>query len=523
MKKNYTLTLLMALLSASNQYYSQSSTVSLNENNCDAFISDIGTFFNNTAASIPGYEIPKGSGAHAIYSAALWFGGLDTNGNLKQVVPQYASASQDMWPGALTANGTATLPSPNPLGQTLWAISKTEIDNHVVNFSNPGYVVPTEILNWPAHGDTSVNQAFYLAPFIDVDANGYYNPLAGDYPCIKGDRAIYTIANDRGGLLGSGNEPIGIEVHYLFYQYNSSVEAINNTTFLDARIINRSTQTINDYATSFWADTDLGGPTDDYFGCDSLRNLMYSYNADNQDNDNLGATGYGTGPPAIGIMCLNEKINSAGMFSNSAAYPHGDPSVPIEFHFAMNGKAQDGLPWLDNLSQPTRFMYTGDPNDFSEWSEYNDANAPGDRRMIMSINRDYPFMPFEEFQLHFAVVFARDTNHLHSVEMLFDVADEVQDFYDNSNVDCQLNQLSVSEMSLDAITVFPNPTRNLINIKHPKEVIIERTEMWSMDGQLMRQDLKCNPIGLGGYSAGLYWLQMFTNKGLKTVKLLKIE
>ena len=118
MKKNYTPTLLMVLLSASNQYYSQSSTVSLNENNCDAFISDIGTFFNNTAASIPGYEIPKGSGAHAIYSAALWFGGLDTNGNLKQVVPQYASASQDMWPGALTANGTATLPSPNPLGQT---------------------------------------------------------------------------------------------------------------------------------------------------------------------------------------------------------------------------------------------------------------------------------------------------------------------------------------------------------------------------------------------------------------------
>ncbi|MBT4775439.1 MAG: T9SS type A sorting domain-containing protein [Crocinitomicaceae bacterium] len=523
MKKNYIRTLLITLLGTSNLYYSQSSTISLNENNCDAIISDIGTFFNNSAAGLPGYEIPKGSGIHAIYSAALWFGGPDASGMLKQVVPQYASASQDMWPGALTANGAATLPSPNPLGQTIWTISKTEIDNHIMNFSNPGYVAPTEILNWPAHGDTSVDQAFYLAPFIDMDANGYYNPLAGDYPCIKGDRAIYTITNDKGGLLGSGSYPIGIEVHYLFYQYNSTVEAINNTTFLDARIINRSTQTIYDYVTSFWADTDLGGPNDDHFGCDSLRNLMYTYNADNQDDDNLGLIGYGAGPPAIGIMCLNEKINSAGMFSNSGVYPYNDPSAPVEFHYVMNGKGQDGLPWLDDLGQPTRFMYSGDPNNPSEWSEYSNANTPGDRRMIMSVNKDNPLMPFEEFQLHFAIVYARDTNHLHSVEMLFDVADDVQDFYDSSHVDCQLNQLSVSEMSLDAITIFPNPTQNFINIKHPEDIIIERTELWSLDGKLVKRDLKPTQINLDGFSAGLYWFNLFTNQGIKTVKLLKID
>ena len=119
MKNSYTITLFAYLLFTSINACGQSSYITLDENNCDAIISDIGTFFNNTAASIPGYEIPKGSGAHAIYSAALWFGGLDAGGMLKQVVPQYASASQDMWPGALTANGTATLPSPNPLGQTL--------------------------------------------------------------------------------------------------------------------------------------------------------------------------------------------------------------------------------------------------------------------------------------------------------------------------------------------------------------------------------------------------------------------
>ena len=189
----------------------------------------------------------------------------------------------------------------------------------------------------------------------------------------------------------------------------------------------------------------------------------------------------------------------------------------------MNGKGQDGLPWLDDLGQPTRFMYSGDPNDPSEWSEYSNANTPGDRRMIMSVHKDNPFMPFEEFQLHFAIVYARDTNHLHSVELLFDVADDVQDFYDSSNVDCQLNQLSVSEMSLDAITIFPNPTQNFINIKHPEDIIIERTELWSLDGKLVKRDLKPTQINLDGFSTGLYWFNLFTNQGIKTVKLLKID
>jgi hypothetical protein len=46
-----------------------------------------------------------------------------------------------------------------------------------------------------------------MAPFVDADANGYYDPLGGDYPVIDqscGDKATYAdqmiwwVYNDKG-------------------------------------------------------------------------------------------------------------------------------------------------------------------------------------------------------------------------------------------------------------------------------------------------------------------------------------
>ena len=45
-------------------------------------------------------------------------------------------------------------------------------------------------------GDTSLGQAPYLAPFVDVDYDGLYNPALGDYPDVMGDQAIFFIFND---------------------------------------------------------------------------------------------------------------------------------------------------------------------------------------------------------------------------------------------------------------------------------------------------------------------------------------
>ena len=36
---------------------------------------------------------------------------------------------------------------------------------------------------------------------------------------------------------------------------------------------------------SYWTDDDLGNANDDYVGCDTLLNLGYTYNGDNNDKD----------------------------------------------------------------------------------------------------------------------------------------------------------------------------------------------------------------------------------------------
>ena len=81
-----------------------------------------------------------------------------------------------------------------------WKLTKSEIVNHTINFSNPDYVMPEAIFSWPAHGDITKGQSSNLAPYIDIDNNNIYEPHNGDYPCIKGDEAIFMIRNDVGNF-----------------------------------------------------------------------------------------------------------------------------------------------------------------------------------------------------------------------------------------------------------------------------------------------------------------------------------
>ncbi|MFT5861123.1 MAG: hypothetical protein ACI865_003242 [Flavobacteriaceae bacterium] len=437
-------------------------TAILNQNNASAEISDGGIFFTSGGSADPGYEIPAGSGITSMFALTYWFGGTDVNGQRKMAIPLYGDQS-DLFPGPLTVSSATPANWPT----SLFPVTKAEIDNHIANYLTVGYVVPSSIANWPAHGDVSLGFDYYLAPFIDVDTDGNYSPSSGDYPCILGDKAVYVINNDKGNVHASGADPIGIEVHTMFYQYNTT-DDINNVTFAQVRVINRGTQTLFDYRMSVFADTDIGNYTDDYMGTDSVRNMMFAYNGDGFDEDFAGYLGYGNMPPAIGVMSLDHDLTNARSYASM--------STPGDYMTAMLTPGYD---------------FPGNPYTLVGDSEESNANTTGDRKMFYTISPG-DLLPGDTYYHNYAVMFSRaDTNRLQNVNQLYNIADEVQLFYDTNldGVCVEDPLLTVAESTLEHFEIYPNPTSGIFTLNLSGMEMSQQLEITDVLGNIVQFQL----------------------------------
>src|SRR5690606_10962442 len=122
-----------------------------------------------------------------------------------------------------------------------------------------------------------------LAPFVDVDQDGIYNPYKGDYPAICGDECIFFVFNDAKGPHKETGMPalyrLGFEVRgmaYVFYDSTTSQskDVINNTVFVSYEIENKYHLDYSDFYLVLFEDCDLGCYNNDRVGCDTMRNLM---------------------------------------------------------------------------------------------------------------------------------------------------------------------------------------------------------------------------------------------------------
>ena len=282
-------------------------------NNVKALIHTAGNLWQIPGQNFCHYEVPKGSGIMALFTSSLWLGGVDVNGQLKLAALRYRNG-QDYWNGPLTTTGEAEITSQicNEYDQH-FKITKEEVQQfngwynaglydqangtttQADNF--PEYQVPSSILEWPAHGDVTLDQPFYIAPFYDNPLapgglNGLYDPITdGDYPwydinkdvdcrnsravTLFGDETLWWIMNDKGNIhTETGGEPLGMEIRAQAFAFATNNE-IDNMTFYNYELINRSTQTLYNTYFGVMVDVALGGPNDDYVGCDVSRGRGY--------------------------------------------------------------------------------------------------------------------------------------------------------------------------------------------------------------------------------------------------------
>lgn len=531
MRKIITMALLFGATYSNGQI---ASSLWMDESNVNANVSDGGIFFNSMNNSSSGYEVPKGGGAHSIYAMSFWFGGTDVNGQLKMAGQRYDSF-KDFYPGPLTI-GDANPPAAGTWNVPLLAVTKDEINAHISNNQNPqpGYVVPTSFVEWPAHGDVSQGFANNLAPFVDVDQDGAYDPSAGDYPCIRGDRAVYLIMNDKGGLhLETGGDPIGLEMHFMVYQFDAG-NYLDDVTFVHTKLINRGTQTLYDFRMGSFVDGELGGGVDDYVGCDTTRNMMFTYNGDAIDGDVASQVGYGENPPAIGVVSLNREMSAAAYFSNGVSFPYTDPQTATGFYNFMNGKWANGTNWVHGglgyagspgaTNTPTKFMFPGNPVTGQGWSEVSNSNPPGDRRMLLVSGLGI-FSPNDEVDMDYAFVYARSTATIPfaGVDALYSAVDNVQTFYDNQMNTCDAS-LNVTEEEMLDFSITPNPNNGVFQIKGE---ILQSADITIFDvaGRVVEQKLNVQQSSVSislNETPGVYMINI-TNGGKSMTKRVIIK
>ena len=349
-----------------------STTTYMELNNVRAMIHTAGNLWQMPGQNLAQYEVPKNSGIMALFTSALWLGGVDANNQLKLAALRYRDG-QDYWTGPLSENSAETTAENCSAYDKHFISTQDEVrqfdswyqaglDDALNGTSTqgdlfPNYSVPQFIKDWPAHGDVSQGQDYYLAPFFDRDEDGQYRWEDGDYPwhdinktkdcandrrvSLYGDLNFWWVMNDKGNIhTETGADPIGMEIRAQAFSFASNDE-INNMTFYNYELINRGTQTLYDTYFGCFTDGALGDPFDDFVGCDVNRGLGYYYNGDNFDGDNAGFFGYGDNPPAVGVDFFEGPYQDNDSIDN--AYGIGA------------GEALNGIGYGDGIADNERY------------------------------------------------------------------------------------------------------------------------------------------------------------------------
>jgi len=528
-------------------------------------------------SNFPIYQYPNGSGKTTIFNSCLWLGGIDNNNQLHLAAERFCQNGTDFWGGPLTTEGMAsTTPSIAVNWDKVWKINKQDLVNYLNSAAYP-LNPPAFVLNWPAHGDTVLHQCYQLAPFVDLNNNGKYEPYLGDYPKIYGDQCIFFIINDQKTHNETAGIPIGAEIHVFAYAFNNpSDSALYNAVFYKYKIINRSNNSFNNFYLGHFSDIDIGYAHDDYVACDVERSTYYGYNGRSFDGWGSGCFYcYDSLPPAQGVSILggptmdangmdnpsggcdfsvnginfgdniidNERIGMSRFiyYNNSTSSHNGEPENANSIFNYMKGLWKDGTPlsWdstgYNSLSSTTaRFMFPGlsdtlnwgtgcgvrpTPND---WSEVDLHNAPDDRRGLASMG---PFTFNAGATQYVDIVYTTATAYnfkSSSVDIMKQRIDHIRDLFKNSP-DVFQAYVGVTEKNELKFNIYPNPASDYLVVEGVGFKKLSFT-IYNIVGQSVivgNLDNNSSKVNITSLNAGIYFIKINTESRAKTIKFIK--
>jgi hypothetical protein len=438
------------LKSAANCKEAQSS-IDLDINNVRAKMMTGGDMWWDRGTSTAAYEVPKGSKKSSLFAGSCWIGGYDAQGQLKVAAQLYRSDGNDYWPGPLDAANNVD-PTTCSDWDRFWKVNRSDVNRFRelvasgADVSDPAF---DDIKQWPGSGnrETVGNSDVPLlptmvagreyAPYVDFDGNGRYNWDGGDYPDIFGDQYIWWIFNDKGNIKGqTKSDAIGLEIQTSAFAF-STKDFLNDATFVNYRIINRGTLTMDSTFMGTWTDADLGLFSDDYIGCDTARGLGVLYNSKSEDG-NGGPGQYGATVPQIGvdffrgpkrplfqpdgsIIYEQLRMTSFTYFNLSGAQDITDPTNGQEVFYYMTGSNRVGRHFRYDYQGPgiasnaygpgadVNYVFWGEPDNKNTWSECACNNPAGDRRFVHS-GGPFKLLPGAANDITIGAIWVSDVN-----------------------------------------------------------------------------------------------------------------
>lgn len=547
-------------------------------NNITPTISCLANNFTKEATSQSGYEIPVFSGSPnfkgTIYWTQLMIAGQDPSDNIHASCQQFYNIFTT---GPITTQSNYDQVERDQYDR-VWVITKQQINDHIQAFvsGNPTYKTPEAILNWPAHGETAKGQDADLAKFKDINNNGNYDPLEGEYPLIKGDYCALSIYNDMNSDTTENcvlhDEKMGLQVYEYVYGYDCMQDsALVNAIYVYYEIINKSG---DDYDSTFvgnYVDFDIGEPNNDYIGTDPSRGMIYglegeltdtarqcvsilgSYqNPDASDNaigigtnESVNGFGYGDG------IADNERLGlTNSLFPFLGGGPTGTPNTPGEYYGYLQSVWKDGTHQTyganGHLSSAVESDYSyPDDDDYlfagtsgvdpgATWSELGEGNPIGDRRMYGSSG---PFDFMNGDTLFYDVVYVTGVENVSftSHEMLEMNTDSARAYFHSNLTPCGTDfdfyqpfdgpypNIGLVEHTAPTVGLYPNPSTGILNITGlPEEGYIKVHDLngnlifqYQVIGSKMTLDMMEIP-------SGTFLIQVIsptTSEHLKFVKL----
>lgn len=479
-----------------------------------------------------------------IYHNGLWLSATQ-NGSQRvaaaDMTPEIED-NRDYWAGPLDTNGDEFEWMMCDNFDRFWRVNYNEVANHIQDFEDDGEIndtPATHILAWPGRGNPNFAE-FHdfelpdldLAPFIDRNQNGVYEPMEGDYPRVRGSWNMWKIINDASTVhtISNGNNGRWVASVLYYAQVSEPDNILANTYFTEIEVLSRGTTSSEDMTVGFFADFNPVGV--EAVGCNPEGNYAYSFVKDFNSSSTED-----TQPALVmtKIMEANEDLESdefSGYMyyveqTNNSSEPMSDPQSSYHYNNIARQKWKDGT----DLTQggngyggtvPTNFAYPDAPNEQSGWSDCS-TDEVLNKRSILSVNLG-TLQTDERGRVTLAHVFIPDFGvGCENFEILNNIANNLEQAENTGPI---ISKISIVQNEGD-LKITPNPFSDSFTIKIENEEIT-KVEVYSTTGSLIKtkENIRTQETHFDvseTISSGIYFLKIETSTGkVYSQKIIKL-